>query len=374
MNDNATNDAIELAPPIVRPPIVPPATVGILGGGPTARYLENIARQMGYRPLILDPNLSSTALLRAAADCDVVTVVDQLPITAMRSVAAAAVPMHPSPEVVDLCTDRIRVKRFLEDLGVGVGPYVLIENEADVAEAANTKFSAILKSRNHGGGRDGQVRVANHGELLAAWETLGRHACVLEQRLMLGRELAITVSRTEDGRIATFAVSQQQYVHGRLDISYAPASLLGSGQADAADLAAYIATELGFVGVLAVHMFVVGREVYVHQLIAQPGPLGLFTLDSCRSDQYEQQLRAVCGLSLGETAMSVPGIAVISLAEELWSAGEPSWERILSDGTVHLHLYDATDAQTRGHLAACSGTAAGSTSVVRRLRKELTSG
>ena len=371
-------------PPIVLPPTVPPATIGILGVGPTTRYFEQAARAMGYRTVVLDPRLAQKVLLKAATECDVITVVDHLPIKAMRTLAAKR-PVHPSPDVVELCTDRVALKRFLDDLGVGVGPHMIIETDDDIANAADTKFSAILKLRHHGAGRRGRVRVAAHPQLLAAWETLGRRPCVLEQRLTLGRELAITVARTGDGRVASFPASQQQYVHGRLEISYAPASLLGSGQADAAELGAYIATELGIIGVLAVHMFVVGREVYVHELIPRPSALGLFTLDGSRTDQYEQQLRAACGLALGESAMTVPGVALVGLPGELWSDGEPKWERVLSESTASLHLYDeefvgqADDGlesgfASRGHLAACSGTAAGSTSVVRRLRKQLTNG
>jgi 5-(carboxyamino)imidazole ribonucleotide synthase len=273
--------------------------------------------------------------------------------------------------------DRLAVKQFLEDLGVGVGPYFVIETDDDIADAADTKFSAILKLRNHGAGRPGQVRVAAHPQLLAAWETLGRRPCILEQRLTLGRELSIVVARNSNGHIASFPVAQQQYVHGKLEISYAPASLLGSGQSDAAELAHYIATELGLVGVLTVHMFVVGRDVFVHELIPRPNALGLFTLDGSRTDQYEQQLRAVCGLALGESTMTVPGIAVVNLLGELWSDGEPKWERVLTESGTHLHLYgdiEPADGVTMGHLAACSGTAAGSTSVVRRVRKQLTSG
>lgn len=330
---------------------------------------------MGYRTLILDPKLAARSLVKAASECDVITVVDQLPLAAMRRVEAK-VPVHPNPDSVELCMDRVAVKRLLEDLGVGVGPHRLIESEDDIVAAADTKFSAILKLRHHGQGSKGHVRVAAHVNLRDAWETLGRRPCVLEQRLILGRELSITVARTEDGRVAAYPAAQQQYVHGKLEISYAPASLLGSGHADAAELGGYIATELGIVGVLTVHMFVVGREVYVHELIPRPGPLAVFTLDSCRTNQYEQQLRAVCGLGLGEPTMTVPGIAVVSLPGELWAQGEPKWDRFLSEGAAHLHRYEAVepgDGVIMGHVSATSGTAAGSTSVVRRLRKQLTS-
>lgn len=359
------------------PAVTPPSTIGVLGTGPTVRYLEHAAQQMGYRSVVLDPDLGPMALLEAASACSVVTVVDQLPAAAMRALAPE-IPVHPSPDVVDLCLDRLAVKRFLEDLGVGVGPYFVIESDGHIADAADTKFSAILKLRNHGKGRRGQVRIAAHPQLLAAWETLDRQPCILEQRLTLGRELSIIVARSSTGQVASYPVAQQQYVHGKLEISYAPASLLGSGQADAADLAAYIATELGIVGLLTVHMFVVGREVFVHELMPRPNPLGLFTLDSSRTNQYQQQLRAVCGLALGDSTMTVPGIAIVNLLGELWSEGEPKWDRVLTESGSHLHLYDGVQPSAEGvimgHLAACSGTAAGSTSVVRRLRKQLTNG
>ena len=364
------------APPIVYPPTLPPAMIGILGGGPMVRYFEHAAQQMGYRTVVLDPELSSVQLLKLATECDVVTVVDQLPLAAMRTVATK-VPVYPNPDMVELCTDRIAAKRFLSHLGVGVGPHMVIETEDDILDAADTKFSAILKLRHHGGGREAQVRVAAHDNLLAAWDTLGRQTCILERRLTLGRELSITVARNGEGKVAAYPAAQEQYVHGRLEISYAPASLLGSGQADAAELGAYIATELDLVGVLTMHMFVVGREVYVHEQIPRPSALGLYTLDSCRTNQYEQQLRAICGLGLGDATMTVPGVAVVSLPAELWAQGEPKWERVLGEGTAHVHRYAGTepgDGAVWGHLAATSGTAAGSTSVVRRLRKQLTTG
>lgn len=346
--------------------LVPPATIGILGGGPTARYLEQAAQRMGYKSIVLDP--------AQPTPCDVVTVVDRCPIPAMRIVAAGH-PVHPSADVVELCMDRVAVKQFLRDLDLAVGPYVVIDSEADVASASATKFSAILKSRHHGGGKAAQVRVANHGELLAAWDKLERRSCILEQRLTLGRELSIVAARSLDGTVAAYPVAQQQFVHGRLDFSYAPASLLGNGQADAAELATYLATELKIVGLLTVHMFVVGRDVYVHELIPRPTALGLHTLDGSRTDQYEQQLRAICGLALGDTAMAVPGVALSHLRSDMLSEEkELHWERVLNESGAHLHLYDPVgDDGIIGHLAACSGTAAGSTSVVRRLRKQLTS-
>ncbi|MBI4884801.1 MAG: ATP-grasp domain-containing protein [Actinobacteria bacterium] len=356
--------------------ITPPAMIGILGGGPTVGYFERAAQRMGFRTLVLDPSTATRTLRQAASACSVITTVDLLPTTAMRKLSAKS-RLCPSAEVVELCTDRLAAKRFLHDLGVAVGPFMTIESADDIDDAADSRFPAILKSRLHGNGRSNQVRVANHDQLAAAWQTLAMQPCVLEQRLTVGRELALVVARTADGRVACFPVSQQQYIRGVLEISYAPASLMTGAHDEAAALAEYIATELGLVGVLAVHMFVVGHDVYVHELTPRPCALGLFTLDACRTDQYEQQVRAVCGLALGEASMVVPGVAVVGLGSELWATGEPQWKHILVDPTARLHRYEVQvtgdwHQSTMGHLAACSGTAAGSTSVVRKLRKQLT--
>jgi 5-(carboxyamino)imidazole ribonucleotide synthase len=166
-------------------------------------------------------------------------------------------------------------------------------------------------------------------------------------------------------------------VHGILDVSYTPANLPGTGHADAADLCTYIAEELDFVGVMAVEMFVVGNDVLVNELAPRPHNSGHYTLDACLTSQFEQQLRAICGLALGETKLIVPGVAMVNLLGELWAAGEPKWERALVHSAAHLHLYGKAEprpGRKMGHLTVTTGTAMGATSLARRLRKQLTSG
>jgi 5-(carboxyamino)imidazole ribonucleotide synthase len=177
--------------------------------------------------------------------------------------------------------------------------------------------------------------------------------------------------------VANYPVAQNEHADGILDVSFAPASLPGDGHADAARLCTYIAEELGFVGVLAVEMFVVGDDVLVNELAPRPHNSGHYTLDACLCSQFEQQVRAVCGLALGETKLVVPAVAMANLLGHLWANGEPRWEVPLWQPSAHLHLYgkrEARPGRKMGHLTVTSGTATGATNLARRLRNQLTAG
>ena len=193
--------------------------------------------------------------------------------------------------------------------------------------------------------------------LIDAWHQLGAVPCVLEQRLPLDRELSVVLARTADGRVACYHVSQNQHVDGILDISVTPASLAGDGHDDAAALCTYIAEELGFVGVMAVEMFVVGNDVLVNELAPRPHNSGHWTLDACTVSQFEQQVRALCGLPLGNPGAKQAAV-MVNLLGDLWfdAAGRPitpAWSEVLALPGTHLHLYgklDARKGRKMGHL------------------------
>ena len=374
------------------PVITPPAMLGILGGGQLGRYFVIAARTMGYRTTVVEPDPQSpagrladvhlvapyddpAALEQLAATCAVVTTeFENAPATAMELLAQHT-RVHPSAAAIAITQDRIAEKQFLDEIGVSVAPYMVVATEADVAEAATFTFPAILKTARLGYDGKGQIRCHTYADLAAAWEQLDRVPCVLEERLNLDRELSIVLARSEDGRVACYPVSQNQHVHGILDVSYTPANLPGTGQADAAELCTYIAEELRFVGVMAVEMFVVGRDVLVNELAPRPHNSGHYTLDACLTSQFEQQLRAICGLALGETKLIVPGVAMVNLLGELWADREPKWEKALAHSVAHLHLYGKAEprpGRKMGHLTVTTGTAMGATSLARRLRKQLT--
>lgn len=376
------------------PLITPPAMIGILGGGQLGRYFVIAARTMGYRTTVLEPDPHSpagkvadvhlvaayddpAALEQLATTCAVVTTeFENAPAAAMEQLAQR-VPVRPSASALAITQDRIAEKQFLADIGVGIAPYMVVAGEADIAAADDFTFPAILKTSRLGYDGKGQVRCATYADLADAWDQLGRVSCVLEQRLNLTRELSVVLARGVNGRSACYPVSQTQHVHGILDVSYTPANLPGNGHADAADLCTYIAEELDFVGIMAVEMFVVGNDVLVNELAPRPHNSGHYTLDACLTSQFEQQVRAICGLALGETKLVVPGVAMVNLLGELWAGGEPKWERALVHSAAHLHLYGKAEprpGRKMGHLTVTTGTAMGATSLARRLRKQLTAG
>ena len=374
--------------------ITPPAMLGILGGGQLGRYFVLEAHTMGYRTTVLEPDPHApagkvadvhlvaayddpAALAQLAATCAVVTTeFENAPAAAMERLAEHTL-VRPSPSALATCQDRIVEKQFLTDIGVPVAPYRVIHAEADVVEAAGFAFPAILKTARLGYDGKGQVRCDSHEVLIDAWHQLGRVPCVLEERLPLDREISLVLARTPAGRTAFYAVAENEHVNGILDISFAPAKLGEGGQQAAQELGGYIAEQLDYVGVLAVEMFVVGSEVFVNELAPRPHNSGHYTLDACITSQFEQQVRAICNLALGDTRMLVPGVAMVNLLGDLWAGGEPNWVRALSQPAAHLHLYGKAEARPgrkMGHLTITSGTPMGASNLARRLRRQLTAG
>lgn len=372
--------------------ITPPAMLGILGGGQLGRYFVMAARTMGYRTTVLEPDPDApagkvadvhlvapyddhAALAEMAATCAVITTeFENAPAGALRSIEGL-VPIRPSPDALATCQDRLAEKAFLDDIGVNVAPYMPITTSDHLQAAADFAFPAILKTARLGYDGKGQVLVASIAGLAMAWDELGRVPCVLEQRLFLNRELSMVVGRTVDGRTACFPLAQNQHVRGVLDTTSVPATVPKGAEADAAELCIYIAEQLNFVGVLGVEMFVHQHDVLVNELAPRPHNTGHFTLDACPTSQFEQQVRAICGLALGSTNLLMPGVAMVNLMGDLWASGEPQWQFALTEPSAHLHLYGKTEARPgrkMGHLTVTTGTAMGATSLARRLRKRVT--
>ena len=374
------------------PVITPPAMIGLLGGGQLGRYFVIAARIMGYRTTVVDPDPDApagkvadihliaayddaAALEQLAATCAVVTVeFENAPASALRTIADR-VPVRPTPDAIETCQDRILEKRFLEEIGAQVAPYIVVEHEEHFPAGAEMLYPCILKTARLGYDGKGQVTIESAEELPDAWAQLGGVPCVLEQRMHLDRELSMVVARTADGRTCTYAVTQNSHLNGILDASYAPAYMPADSADGAAQMCTWIAEELSFIGVMCVEMFVVGNDVYVNELAPRPHNTGHWTLDVCITSQFEQQVRAVCGLALGEPRMLVPGVAMLNLLGELWDKGEPKWAVALENAAVHLHLYGKAEprrGRKMGHMTVATGTAMGATALARRLRKQLT--
>jgi 5-(carboxyamino)imidazole ribonucleotide synthase len=366
-------------------PIAPPATLGILGGGQLGRYAVMAAASMGYRTIVLDPDPSAPAgvlahehlvaayddpdaLRRLALECDVITTEFENPPAAALDELAATVIVAPSPAAVRIAQDRIAEKRFLLDNGFPVCRYQVLDGDAPVVDAALVDGGAIVKTARLGYDGKGQRAVSSVAETLAAWAELGGVACVVEQRLELETELSVIVGRTVSGDVETWPVAENRHVDGILDLSVVPAAVPAKLADRAMGLAMAVADALGYVGVLAVELFVADGEVLVNELAPRPHNSGHWTLDASVTSQYEQQVRAACGLGLGSTAMTVPAIAMVNLLGDLWDGGDPDWTVVLADPNAKLHLYGKSSprpGRKMGHLTVTAP--AGNVAVARAL-------
>ena len=353
-------------------PIVPPATIGMLGGGQLGTYALVAARRMGYRTMVLEPDPhapagriadehlvaaydNEVALARLADQCGVVTTEFENPPASALEFLARHTLVAPSPSAVAIAQDRIAEKRFLTGAGLPVAPYAVV----DAADAdPEVTYPAILKTARLGYDGKGQRRVADASEMRAAWRLLGSVPCVLEQALALEAEISVVVARSHDGGFAAYPVAENRHVGGILDLTVVPAAIPRRLADRATGIAMTIADQLGYVGVLAVECFVVAGDVIVNELAPRPHNSGHWTLDVAQTDQFAQQIRAVCGVPLGDVSMTQPAAAMVNLLGERWERGEPDWAAGLADPRVALHLYGkvaARPGRKMGHLTAWAG-------------------
>jgi 5-(carboxyamino)imidazole ribonucleotide synthase len=359
-------------------PILPGRTVGILGGGQLGRMFAISARRMGYRVHALDPTADCPAgqvadvevvaayddldaARRFAAGVDVVTFeFENIPAETLQAIAETR-PVHPAPEVLHICRHRLREKDFLSGHGFPLAAYRAVDGAAALARAlAEVGTPAILKTADFGYDGKGQVRIDRTDDYEAAWAQMGRPLGVLEAFVPFTQEVSVICARTADGEMACFGPVENVHARHILDVTTAPARVTPGVERSALELARAIAEALDVVGLLAVEMFVVGERVLVNELAPRPHNSGHYSLDACLTSQFEQQLRAVCGLPLGDAQLLRPA-AMANLLGDLWSAGEPNWAAALAFTDVKLHLYgkrEARPGRKMGHLTALADTAA----------------
>lgn len=370
--------------------ILPPATLGVLGGGQLGRYFVMAARTMGYRTIVLEPDPGAPAgaaadvhlaaayddpeaLATLARECAVVTTEFENPPATSLAHLAEHVPVRPSPHAIGITQDRRLEKRFLAGAGIPVAPFAVIEQEPDLdpAALAHVTFPAILKTARLGYDGKGQITVASAADLAGAWEQLGRVPCVVEQRLPLDREVSVVLARGLDGACAVHPTVANTHVAGILDLTVVPAPDADDDHHAAADLAVSIARALDYVGVLAVEMFVVAGRLVVNELAPRPHNSGHWTLDAAATSQFEQQVRAVCGLPLGDPSLVGGGAAMVNLLGDEWAGGDPDWAAALADPGAHLHLYGKAEprpGRKMGHLTTLAASPAAAAALATALR------
>ncbi len=358
--------------------VLPGQTVGIVGGGQLGRMFAIAARRMGYRVHALDPTLDAPAgqvadveviapyddidaARRFARQVDVVTFeFENIPTATLRAIAEER-PVHPSPEVLDVCRHRLREKEFLRKACFPVAAYRPVANVDELRKAvADLGTPSILKTADFGYDGKGQTRIDRVDQIDAAWANLGRPLGVLEAFVPFSQEISVICARGADGRRMCFGPAENVHARHILDVTTVPANISPRLSMRAIELAEAIADALSVVGLLTVEMFVVGDDLIVNELAPRPHNSGHYSFDACLTSQFEQQLRAVCGLPLGDGRLLQPA-AMANLLGDEWSHGEPNWAAMLGFPEVKLHLYgkkDARPGRKMGHLTALASTAA----------------
>lgn len=351
--------------------ILPGATVGVVGGGQLGRMFTLQARTMGYRVVVLDPDPQSPAgavadrhiraayddkraLSELAASCAAVTTeFENVPAATLEYLARSSL-VRPPVEAVAITQDRIAEKSFLQSHGFATAPFRPVRNKSELLDAiASISLPALLKTSRLGYDGKGQATIESKESAVHAFDRLGGVACILESRLELERELSVIVARGADGDVAAFPVAENRHREGILETSVVPARIPEALAQQARKLATDIAEAMAYVGVLGVELFVVcGRGLMVNEMAPRPHNSGHYTMDACSADQFEQQLRTLCGLPLARPWLLSP-VAMVNLLGELWSGGEPRWEEALKRPGVRLHLYGKAEARPgrkMGHL------------------------
>jgi 5-(carboxyamino)imidazole ribonucleotide synthase len=362
--------------------ILPPATLGMLGGGQLGRFFVQAAHELGYRVIVLDPDAHSpagkiadehlqaayddnAALERLAGQCAAVTTeFENVPADTLAWLSKYVL-VRPNAEAVRTCQNRSAEKAFLKKHGFPHAPYADIRSEDDLRNANAGLFPGILKVARFGYDGKGQARVASREEAIAAWASFRGEPCVLEQQLKLDYEVSVVLARDAQGKVKCFPTAENSHRKGILDVSLVPARTSGCLAGNAEEVAEGIAQKMDYVGTLGVEFFVVHGQLYVNEMAPRPHNSGHYTLDACVTDQFEQQVRALCGLPLGESRAH-SAAAMVNLLGDIWyladphHAKEPDWSQLLAVPNLKLHLYGkhhARPGRKMGHFTVIGANA-----------------
>ncbi len=352
--------------------IGPGSTVGILGGGQLGRMFGIAARRMGYRVHAFEPHPDSpagqisdvevnasyddfAALERFAQEVDVISFeFENIPLSAIREVAKIR-PLRPRGEVLHICQNREREKAFLREHGFPHAPFAVAESPEGLRAALDTIGTpSVLKTADFGYDGKGQLKLEGDVDAEKTWARFHSGRGVLEQWIRFQAELSVVVARGLDGRMLAFPPAENLHRRHILDISIVPGRFPQSIADAAVRLACEITASLDVVGLLAVEFFLTqDSQLLVNELAPRPHNSGHYTFDACVTSQFEQQLRAVCGLALGSTSLLSP-VVMWNLLGHLWKSGEPDWNVILSEPRAKLHLYgkqEARPGRKMGHVS-----------------------
>jgi 5-(carboxyamino)imidazole ribonucleotide synthase len=355
-------------------PILPGSTIGVFGSGQLGRMLALVARRMGYRIHTYSPDSNSPtgqvadrevsapyddldAVRQFVRGVDVLTFEFENVASSVADIAQEeGVPVRPGGHVLHTTQNRLREKTFLAAAGLPVTPFLAVRSQADlVTGLAQIGVPAILKTAAFGYDGKGQVRIDSPNGATTAWQSIGEQEAILEAFVPFERELSVVAARGVDGSFVHYGAIENSHRNHILDLSIAPARVPPEVATAAVELARTVLAKVEVIGVLCVELFMTGDgRLLVNELAPRPHNSGHLTIDAAVTSQFEQQLRAVCGLPLGDPTLLRPAV-MANLLGELWQRGEPDWAAALAHPAVQLHLYGKAQARPgrkMGHLTA----------------------
>ncbi len=372
-------------------PLLPGATLGILGGGQLGRMFTIAARTMGYKVMVLDPDAASPAgqmadvhLQADYADHDalkqlgetcaaVTTEFENVPATSLIELASHC-RVSPGADAVAIVQDRSHEKSWLARNGFATAPFALVYSEGDLdAALADIGTPALLKVSRFGYDGKGQARINTPEDARAAFREFGGQPCVLEGFVRLEREVSVVLARSDAGECVLFPVAENRHDNGILDVSIVPARVPDTLAQQAREMARDIAAKLGYVGVMAVEFFVADGRLMVNEIAPRPHNSGHYTLDACVTDQFEQQVRVLAGLPLGDPRLLSP-VAMVNILGDRWQDGGPHWDTLLAHPNIKLHLYGkqtARPGRKMGHFNVLDADADAALALAEQMRDAL---
>jgi 5-(carboxyamino)imidazole ribonucleotide synthase len=366
--------------------IAPGSTVGVLGSGQLGRMFAIAARRMGYRVHTYSPQtdtptgqVADVEITAPYSDLDrvrefarnVAVVTFEFENVPAETAAAAAehALVRPAGSVLHTIQNRAREKSYLESEGLPVTPFTPVETLDELRETVVVHgCPCVLKIAGFGYDGKGQIQIPTPDHADAAWDAIGRNPAILETYIDFECELSVVAARALNGDFAHYGAVRNEHLRHILDVTVAPACVPARVAADAVEITRTVLEKLDVVGVLCVEFFLTrDGGLLINELAPRPHNSGHFTFDACVTSQFEQQLRAVCGLPLGSTEQLRPA-AMANLLGDLWESGEPGWAAACAFPDVKLHLYGKTEprpGRKMGHLTAIGENAE---QTVRRAR------
>ncbi|MEM7258948.1 MAG: 5-(carboxyamino)imidazole ribonucleotide synthase [Pseudomonadota bacterium] len=353
-------------PPAV--PLLPGATLGVLGGGQLGRMFSHAATRMGYHVAVLDPAPTGPAaevsthhiccayddeagLAELADLCDAVTTeFENVPADSLRFLQSR-IPVSPRPEAVEIAQSRIREKTFFVDHQIPTNHHCLVSEASDLDNAfAQMSGRAVIKTTTLGYDGKGQQVCNSAADMHHAFASFGGVECLVEDFVAFDAEVSVIIARDFNGNTSVFPVAENQHHNGILDISIVPARVSDTVKSKAEKIAHQVAQALNYVGVLAIEMFVVGDELLVNEIAPRPHNSGHYTLDATSHSQFDLQVLMMCGLPPVEISQHSP-VVMLNVLGDLLLDDSFSWQPWLEDSDAHIHVYGKASARAGRKMA-----------------------